>query len=87
MKIKNDFVVKEISDAIVVIPVGSQVMDFNGMVKLNETGAFLFNLLKNETTTDALVNELLYEYEVTREKAEQDVIAFINKLKEADLIE
>lgn len=87
MKIKNDFVVKEISGSIVVIPVGSQVMDFNGMVKLNETGAFLFNLLKNETTTDALVNELLYEYEVTREKAEQDVIAFINKLKEADLIE
>lgn len=87
MKIKNDFVVKEISGSIVVIPVGSQVMDFNGMVKLNETGAFLFNLLKNETTTDALVNELLSEYEVTREKAEQDVIAFINKLKEADLIE
>lgn len=87
MKIKNDFVVKEISGSIVVIPVGSQVMDFNGMVKLNETGAFLFNLLKNETTTDALVNELLSEYEVTREKAEQDAIAFINKLKEADLIE
>ena len=44
MKIKNDFIVKEISGSTVVIPVGNRVADFNGMLKLNETGVFLFNL-------------------------------------------
>ena len=87
MKIKNDFIVKEISDSTVVIPVGNRVADFNGMLKLNETGVFLFNLLKNDTTIEALVQSLVDEYEVTKEKANEDVITFVNKLKEADIIE
>ena len=87
MKIKNDFIVKEISGSTVVIPVGNRVADFNGMLKLNETGVFLFNLLKNDTTIEALVYSLVNEYEVTKEKANEDVITFVNKLKEADIIE
>ncbi len=87
MKIKGDFVIKEMAGSTVVIPVGAQVMDFNGMLKLNETGAFLFNNLKTDTTYEALVDKLLEEYDVTQEKAEQDVTTFVNKLKEADLIE
>ena len=87
MKIKNDFIVKEISGSTVVIPVGNRVADFNGMLKLNENGVFLFNLLKNDTTIEALVQSLVDEYEVTKEKANEDVITFVNKLKEADIIE
>lgn len=87
MKIKNDFIVKEISGSTVVIPVGNRVADFNGMLKLNETGVFLFNLLKNDTTIEALVQSLVDEYEVTKEKANEDVVSFVNKLKEADIIE
>lgn len=87
MKIKNDFIVKEISGSTVVIPVGNRVADFNGMFKLNETGVFLFNLLKNDTTIDVLVQNLVDEYEVTKEKANEDVVSFVNKLKEADIIE
>ena len=87
MKIKNDFIVKEISGSTVVIPVGNRVADFNGMLNLNETGVFLFNLLKNDTTIEALVQSLVDEYEVTKEKANEDVITFVNKLKEADIIE
>ncbi len=87
MKIKGDFVIKEMAGSTVVIPVGAQVMDFNGMLKLNDTGAFLFSNLKTDTTYEVLVDKLLEEYDVTQEKAEQDVTAFVNKLKEADLIE
>lgn len=87
MKIKGDFVIKAMAGSTVVIPVGAQVMDFNGMLKLNDTGAFLFSNLKTDTTYEVLVNKLLEEYDVTQEKAEQDVTAFVNKLKEADLIE
>ena len=87
MKIKNDFIVKEISGSTVVIPVGNRVADFNGMLKLNETGVFLFNLLKDNTTIEALVQCLVDEYEVTKQKANEDVVSFVNKLKEADIIE
>lgn len=87
MKIKNDFVVKEISDSIVVIPVGSQVMDFNGMIKVNETGSFLFNLLKNNVTEEELVKSLISEYDVSENIAKQDVAKFLKKLEDAGVIE
>ena len=87
MKIKNGFVVKEIAGATVLIPVGSNSMDFNGMIKVNETGSFLFNLLKNNATEDDLVKALVSEYDVTEDTAKQDVNAFIKKLKDAGVIE
>lgn len=87
MKIKNDFIIKEIAGSTVVIPVGNRVADFNGMLKLNETGVFLFNLLKDDITVEALVNNLVNEYDVSNDKANEDVITFVNKLKEADIIE
>ncbi len=87
MKIKSDFIIKEISGSTVVIPVGDRIVDFNGMLKLNATGAFLFNILKDDTTEEVLVSKLLEEYDVPEAKAKEDVTAFINKLKEADIIE
>ena len=48
MKLKYDFVVREVADKIVAIPIGDATEDFNCMVTLNESGAFNFNLLKQE---------------------------------------
>lgn len=40
MKIKNGFILRNVSDAYVVVAVGEAAKDFNGMITLNETGAF-----------------------------------------------
>lgn len=39
MKIKKDFMLREIVGTWIVVPLGERVVDFNGMVTLNETGA------------------------------------------------
>ena len=87
MKIKNNFVIKEISGSTVLIPVGSNTMDFNGMIKVNETGSFLFNLLKNNVTEVELVKSLISEYDVSENIAKQDVAKFLKKLEDAGVIE
>ena len=87
MKVKENYMLREIAGNFVVIPVGQNIADYKNMLHLNETGVFLFNLLKNDTTIEALVQSLVDEYEVTKEKANEDVITFVNKLKEADIIE
>ena len=46
MKIKNDFILRKVADSYVVVPVGELTLDFNGIINLNETGAFLFGLLQ-----------------------------------------
>ncbi len=55
MKIKDDFILRKVADTYVVVPVNSMTLDFNGIINLNETGAFLFELLQNGATKDELL--------------------------------
>ena len=87
MKIKEDFLLRKVADSYVVVPVNSMTLDFNGIINLNETGAFLFELLQKGAEKQELVNKMLEEYDVTPEIAEKDIEIFIQKLKEADILE
>ena len=87
MKIKDDFALRKVADSYVVVPVNSLTLDFNGVINLNETGAFLFEQLQKGIEKEELVEKMLDEYDVTREKASADIDLFINRLKDADVFE
>lgn len=87
MKIKDDFALRKVADSYVVVPVNSLTLDFNGVINLNETGTFLFEQLQKGIAKEELVEKMLDEYDVTREKASADIDLFINKLKDADVFE
>lgn len=87
MKIKEDFLLRKVADSYVVVPVNSMTLDFNGIINLNETGAFLFELLQKGAEKQDLLDRMLEEYEVAPEKAEVDIDNFIQKVKEADILE
>lgn len=87
MRIKKDFVLRKVADVYVVVPVNSLTLDFNGIINLNETGAFLFKLLQSGVDKQELVNKLLEEYEVEPEKASADIDVFLEKVKDADILE
>ena len=69
MKIKDDFVLRKVADSYVVVPVNSLTLDFNGVINLNETGAFLFEQLQKGIEKDELIAKMISEYDVTKEKA------------------
>ncbi len=87
MKIKEDFILRKVADSYVVVPVNKMTLDFNGIINLNETGAFLFGLLQNGTEKDELLAKMLEEYDVSEEKASEDIDAFICKVKDAGILE
>ncbi len=87
MKVKENFMLRKVADSYVVVPVGRQTLDFNGIINLNETGAFLFELLQKGASRDELVEKLLGEYEVERDRAQADVDKFIQSVKDADVLE
>ncbi len=87
MKIKEGFVLKEIAGQYVVIALGAASRVFNGIIKLNESGKFIWELLSDDIEKDAIVNALLNEYDVTMEVAQNDVEKFISELKGADILE
>ncbi len=85
MKIKEGFVLRQVGGHYLVVPVGAQTVDFNGMITLNETGAFLWEKLQAECAADELTAALLDEYDVEPAIAAADVAAFVEKLQQAEL--
>ncbi len=86
MKIKDGYVLREIAGNNIVVEVGGKV-SFNGMITLNDTGAFLWKKLEKGAEKEALAAALLDEYEVSPEKAEEDVALFLQKLEGAAVLE
>ena len=86
MKIKNEYVLKEIAGNNIVVEVGGKV-NFNGMMMLNETGAFLWKRLEKGADQAELAAALLEEYDVPYDKADEDVALFLQKLKGAGVLE
>ena len=87
MKIKKDLVVRQVADTWAVLPTAADVLDFDGMLTLNETGVMLWKLLENESSLEELASALMQEYEVDREEALADVGEFVETLKKAGCIE
>ena len=82
MKIKGSYILRDVAGSHVVVPVGQSVADFNGMITLNETGAFLWKHLSEEITREDLIARMTDEYEVTPEQAAADVEIFLQKLRD-----
>ena len=87
MKIKENFILRKVADSYIVVPVGSMTLNFNGIINLNETGAFLFEKLQQGAGREDLINVLLEEYDVAPDRAENDVDIFIQKVRDADVLE
>lgn len=87
MKIKEGFILRNVAGSNVVVPVGQATVDFNGMMRLNDTGAFLFDKLTKGTTEEQLIRDLMDEYSIDKELATKDVKDFIEKVESEGLFE
>lgn len=87
MKINCEFVTREVAGEYLLVPVGKTTVNLNGMMTLNEVGAFLWEHLPDAENEAALVDAVLEEYEAERSEVEQDVSEFLAKLRELNIIE
>jgi len=88
MKIKSGFVLEKVGGAYLAVAVGSRTKDFNGLVRMNGTGAFLWELLsKKEMTKEELLSAVLAEYDVGEEQVKGDIEAFEKTLRDNGILE
>lgn len=87
MKTKKGFMLRSVAGKSIVVPIGQASVDFNGIINLNETGAFLWEQLAKGCTYDELLNALLSEYDVDENTARTDIDAFLKTARDADVIE
>ena len=77
MKLKYNFETMELDDRVVAVPVGDGAQEFRGVVKLNESAAEIFNLLKDETTEEAVVAKLKKSY-----GDDPEIVVFVQEMIE-----
>ena len=87
MKVQKEFVLREIAGEYVLVPVGEAARELNGIVTVNELGAFLWNLLQKEQTEQTLLNAVLDAYAVEEERARQDIRGFLQLLRDNHLMD
>jgi hypothetical protein len=87
MKLKQGYILREVGTLKVVVAVGQAHDNFHKILTLNQTGAFLWNLLLNQTTTDELVSKLCEKYNVDEQSAKKDVEDFIFQLNSNALLD
>lgn len=82
MKKNNEFVLREMADKYILLPFGQNALDFNGVITLNETGKFIWEMLDSESDIDVIAKEMAVKYGIDEETAKNDTVAFIESLKE-----
>ena len=88
MKLKYDFIINEVAGQFVAVAVGDGVESFGGFVKMNDIGAEIFEILKEDVTVDEVIAKMLEKHpESNLEEATEVVNGFVAKLKEESIVE
>lgn len=86
MKISDGYLLRTVAGKNIVVSVGNNT-SFSGMLTLNETGVFFWNLMQKEISKEEILHAVLKEYDVPEEEASRDIDEFIQKLKNEKILE
>lgn len=86
MRASEDFVLREIAGEHILIPIGAAAERLYGLVSLNETGLFLWQLLREEQTESTLLHALTDAYEVEPQTAAAELRSFLAELRRVGLL-
>lgn len=86
MKLKKDFILREIMGDVVLVPINQSTSQFNGLITINELGKFIWENIEKTQDEEDLLQKILDEYEVDRETAKKDLDEFLQVLKDMDII-
>ena len=88
MRIKKGFVLRELVGQKIVTGEGLEQIDFNKLVLLNSSAAYLWeHLVSREFDLETMVDLLLERYDIERSVALKDARALLDNWKSIGLIE
>lgn len=87
MKLQGEFVVRQVLDQTVVIPVGKNALTLNGMLLLNDVSQVIWHCLEQGTDTQGILTAVTDAFQVEPEVALEDILEVLQKLKALQLLE
>ena len=87
MRIKEGFVLRQLKDQHVVVGEGLAQVDFNHIITLNNSAAYLWQAVNGrDFSVQELADLLVGRYKISPETALQDVSEWVEKLVEKDVV-
>jgi len=75
-----DIVTRKTGNEYVLVPVANNIADMNSVYTLNETGAFIWDLIDGKRNIEEIISLLTEEYDINEQSASEDVISLINNM-------
>jgi len=75
-----DIVTRKTGNEYVLVPVANNIADMNSVYTLNETGAFIWDLIDGKRNIEEIISALTEEYDINPQSASEDVISLINNM-------
>ncbi len=79
-KPEGEFVIRQVEHDFLLIPVNNDTVALDSAFIMNESGAFIFDLLDGKTAGNEIIDKLCAAFEVSKDVAEVDFIQFLSDL-------
>ena len=89
MRVKDQLVLREIAGQYIIVPIMERVKEVPSMVYISSSAAYLWQHMEGrEFTLDELVDLIISKHKnVTREKAQEDIITFLQILARNNILD
>ena len=87
MKLQGEFVVRQVMDNIVAIPVGQTALGLNAMILLNDVSKIIWDHLEQGTNLESMVKAVTDAFNVSPDEAQRDILEFCDKLRKLQLLD
>ena len=87
MRLIPGFHLRSVGTEYLAVPYGAAAARVNGLLMLNETGAFLLRALETDAEREALLDRLREEYDAPEELLRTDLDGFLAQMRELGLLE
>jgi hypothetical protein len=77
----ESIVARRIGDEFILVPIHQKAGEVDSIYTLNEVGALVWDLLDGQTPLGQIRDAIVEEFEVGREEAEADLLAFVGQLQ------
>lgn len=75
-----NIVTRKTGNEYILVPVANNIADMNSVYTLNESGAFIWELIDGKRNTAEIIRALTGEYDIDNEAAAKDVFSFLENM-------
>ncbi|MBO4484407.1 MAG: PqqD family protein [Lachnospiraceae bacterium] len=86
MKLKYDFLLRDVGDRVVAVAVGEGSESFQGIITMNRSSKAIFELLREETSEEEILKKLMEQYEGTEAFFREEIGKMVLKLRNGGVL-